>query len=77
MWLDIVDIKSSKITSSHRFKEIKEIKGIVAIDDTHYLAVESIELIKFTKDQLIKRYNFATALNCMCQINDSLCLVAT
>ena len=54
--LEVVDIKTLNITSSHRFTETSRILDILAIDDSHYLLCTLNGLMKTTKDQLIKHY---------------------
>jgi hypothetical protein len=54
--LQVVDIKTSKITHTHDFTEGGYIYDIIAIDDTHYLLAGWGGLLKTTKDQLMKHY---------------------
>ena len=55
-WLEVVDINTCNITSSHYFKEGSDIYDIIAIDDTQYLLAAYKGLLKTTKDQLINHY---------------------
>ena len=52
-WLEVVDIKTYNVTSTHKFIEGDDIYDIIAIDETHYLIADSLGLLKTTKDQLI------------------------
>ena len=50
-WLEVVDIKTSSITTTHKFTEAGYgISDIIAIDDTHYLLGTRKGLLKTTKD---------------------------
>jgi hypothetical protein len=53
-YLEVVDINTSKITSTHKFTEGGYICDIVAIDETRYLVAALHGLLKTTKDQLIR-----------------------
>jgi hypothetical protein len=53
-YLEVVDINTSTITSTHKFTEGGYICDIVAIDETRYLVAALHGLLKTTKDQLIR-----------------------
>ena len=55
-WLEVVDIKTYNVTSTHKFNEGDDIYDIIAIDDSHYLLAAIKGLLKTTKNQLIKNY---------------------
>jgi hypothetical protein len=55
-YLQVVDMNTSKITHTHRFRQGGNIYDIIAIDDTHYLLAAERGLLKTTKDQLMKHY---------------------
>ena len=55
-WLEVVDIKTYNVTSTHKFIEGDDIYDIIAIDETHYLLAAINGLLKTTKNQLIKNY---------------------
>ena len=55
-WLEIFDINTSNITSTHKFMEGDSIYDIISIDDTHYLLAAHYGLYKTTKDQLINQF---------------------
>ena len=55
-WLEVVDIKTSSITSTNKFTEAGNIFDIIAIYDTNYLLCSTNGLWKTTKDQVIKLY---------------------
>jgi hypothetical protein len=57
-WLEVVDINTSNITSSHKFTEGGcAINDILAIDDTHYLLAAHKGLLKTNKDDVINHYH--------------------
>jgi hypothetical protein len=56
-YLQILKIETSKITSTHSFKEGSYINDMIAIDETHYLLACRNGLLKTTKDQLINHYH--------------------
>jgi hypothetical protein len=53
-YMEVVDINTSKITSTHKFTEGGYICDIVPIDETRYLVAALHGLLKTTKDQLIR-----------------------
>ena len=53
-YLEVVDVNTSKITSTHKFTEGGYICDIVAIDETRYLVAALHGLLKTTKNQLIR-----------------------
>ena len=74
--LEVVDINTSTITSTHRFTEAGHgICDIIAIDDAHFLLAANNGLLKTSKDQLIKHYYKGKTVTCLCNITDSLLLV--
>ena len=76
-WLEVVDINTSNITSTHEFTEGGySIRDIIAIDDTHYLLAAHKGLFKTTKDQVIYHYHKGKPVMSLCHITDSLLLVA-
>ena len=76
-WLEVVDINTSNITSSHKFTEGGcGINDIIAIDDTHYLLAAHKGYLKTTKDQVIYHYHKGKPVRSLCHLTDSLLLVA-
>jgi Neuraminidase (sialidase) len=73
--LEVVDISTSNITSSHKFTDGSEIRDIVAIDDTHFLLADVKGLLKTSKNQLIKHYHEGKSVRSLCQIIDRIYLV--
>jgi hypothetical protein len=74
-YLEVVDINTSTITSTHRFIEGDSIYDIIAIDDTDFLLGALSGLLKTTKDQVINHYYKWEYVTCLCHITDSLYLV--
>ena len=74
-YLEVVDIKTSKITSNHQFTDGNGIRDILAIDDTHYLFAASKGLFKTTKDQLIRHDYQGQWVLSLCHVTDSIYLV--
>ena len=56
-YLQIFNIETSKITSTHLFIEGSTLNDMIAIDESHYLLACRHGLMKTTKDQLIKHYH--------------------
>jgi hypothetical protein len=75
-WLEVVDINTSNISSTHKFTEGGySIDDLIAIDDAHYLLAAHKGLLKTTKDQVINHYHKGKYVTCLCHITDSLLLV--
>ena len=74
-WLEVVDINTSTITSTHRFTEGDSIYDIIAINDTDFLLGALSGLLKTTKDQLINHYYKGKIVTSLCHITDSRYLV--
>ena len=75
--MEVFDIKTSSITSTHEFEEAeyRGILDIIAIDDTHYLLAAWESFLKTTKDQLIKRYDQGKWVRSLCHVTDSIYLL--
>ena len=74
-YLEVIDIKTSKFTSSYFFWMDLNIYDIVAIDDFNYLLASDCGLLKTTKNKLIKRYYNGAKVASLCHVTHSLYLV--
>ena len=74
-YLEVVDINTSKITSTHQFEGINDISDILAIDDSQYLVAAYGGLLKTTKDQVLKSSYTGELISSLCQITEKVYLV--
>lgn len=74
-WLQLFDIETSAITSTHKFKEGLRIRDMIAIDDSHYLLAADQGLLETTKDQVIKHYHKGKCVRSLCHITESIYLL--
>jgi hypothetical protein len=74
-WLEVVDIKTCNITSTHWFTEGGSIRDMIGIDDNHYLLAARKGLLKTSKDQLINHYFKEKVVTSLCHITDSIYLL--
>ena len=77
-YLEVLDIKTSTITSTYKFTSCEDthIRDIVAIDDSRFLLASQTGILKTTKDQEIKLYKKFDPL-CLCHVTDSIYLVSS
>jgi hypothetical protein len=55
-YLEILDLKTSNLTSTHEFKEGGSIHDVLPLDGSHYLLATFRGLLKTTTDQLVSHY---------------------
>jgi hypothetical protein len=76
--LKVIDIKSSNVTSSKRFKfKATRLFDVLAIDNTQYLLATDDGLFKTTKDKLIEDYHYGYDASCLCHVADSIYLLGS
>jgi hypothetical protein len=73
--LEVFEIETSSITSTHEFRVGDSINDIIAVDDTHYLLATEEGLLKTTKDQLINHYHKGILVLSLCHVTGSVYLV--
>jgi hypothetical protein len=75
-YLEVVEINTFNITSTHKFEEGDDIYDIISIDDTsRYFLATIYGLLKTSKDQLIKHYYIGKTVESLCHITGSIYLV--
>ena len=73
--MQVVDIRSSNISSTQKFTEGNIINDIIAIDDSHYLLAGINGLLKTTKDQMINHYHKGKTVFSLCHLTGSIYLI--
>jgi hypothetical protein len=74
--LEVLDLNTSIITSSHLFRDAGgKLFDIIPLYDSCYLLAAQSGLLKTTKDHLIKRYFKYKKVISLCDITESIFLV--
>jgi hypothetical protein len=73
--LEVLDIKTSKITGTHSFAPTGSISDMIAIDDTYYMLAVRRGLLKVAYEQVINYCLQGMSVESLCHLADSVYLV--
>ncbi len=74
-YLQVVQLGSSLITSTHQFREGGDVHDMLAIDASHFLLAAAHGLLRTTKDHVVKLYCKGKTARALCHIAESMYLV--